>query len=177
MMNIISPYDDHHTKEGKGNGEREQSFQLSDFPSLFSWDEHSTFSLAIIMMMVLKHPRVGDDWDHGVCDRWNSSEFWWAIGKPHKSLRVKISHVYCIFGYLDSILGEYMGWIFSLAALSPYLHPSRSDTSPLQGNIWQKKYLPSKKQDFSKCRFFFFSLSYFRAQQGSMVSSSAKDHG
>ena len=95
MMNIISPYDDHHTKEGKRNGEREQSFQLSNFPSLFTWYEHSTFSLAIIMMMgLIQHPRVGDDWDYGVCDRWNSSEFWWAIGKPHKSLRVKISHVF-----------------------------------------------------------------------------------
>ena len=39
----------------------------------------------------------------------------------------------------------------------------------------EQKYLT--KQDFSKCRFFFFFLLYLRAQQGSMVSSSAKDLG
>ena len=36
----------------------------------------------------------------------------------------------------------------------------------------EQKYLT--KQDFSKCRLFFFFLFYLRAQQGSMVSSSAK---
>ena len=44
--------------------------------SLVCLPDMSTVHLAIIMMMgLIQHPRVGDDWDYGVCDRWNSSEF------------------------------------------------------------------------------------------------------
>ena len=81
----------------------------------------------------------------------------------------------CIFGYLDSIFGEYMGWIFSLAALSPYLHPSRSDTSPLRGNIWQNRDI-YKSKNISKSKIFqnvVFSFSFFHTSGRNRVPWSA----
>ena len=59
-------------------------------------------------MMVLKHTRVGDDCDHGVCDRWSFLSFDGRLDWKATQV-IEGQDNSCVFGYLDSRFGGIFG--------------------------------------------------------------------